>query len=320
MPARGARASARAISILTVATCSLWVGAVVAHAQVDRSDRYDRADRPTSEKSTEKDFTIGVELPAAYSTSAVSASKESVVEDRPDRHVTPQAYLKWTHQYDGFKASAEIGASIDHYFKSSDANLDDLYSSFKIAKTDGKWEYFVPYASISSEMYFLPTFNRPDITYHDAVIGFYSSLAWRDRDLIPYIDSLIPYSDASEPGDVSIRFDARLGRRMSDTTSYQNTFVQGRITGAYVISSNWRVEASSSIRARWYEDYHGERRTDLRPSATVGLIWSPEWLKQLVKRSELSFNVEFYRNYSNIAEKNYSLWEIGPTLSLRTKF
>ena len=178
----------------------------------------------------------------------------------------------------------------------------------------------MPYASVSNEMFFLSTFKQPDITYHDVTIGFYSGLAWRDKERIPYVDSLIPYSDASEPGDVSIYFDARLGRRMSDSTNYQNTFASARITSAYVISTNWRVEASSAFRVRRYEDYHGEKRMDLRPSAAVGLMWSPEWLKKIVKRSELSFNLEFYRNYSNIAEKNYSLWEVGPTLSLRTKF
>jgi hypothetical protein len=323
------RGNCRAIFAVATAISSLWIWASAAHAQ-GMTDRVDRADRPdlrgeidgkaSSEKPAEKDITIGVELPARHSSSVTSASVDSIVEDRPDRHVTPDLYLKWAHQYDWFKASAEIGASIDRYFNTSDANLDSLHTSFKFAKTDGKREYFVPYFSVSTEMFFLPTFKQPDITYHDVAIGFYSGLAWRDKELIPYMDSLIPYSDAAEPGDVSILFDARLGRRMSDTTSYQNTFLMGRITAAYFISSNWRVEAGASLRARWYEDYHGERRSDLRPSATVGLMWSPDWLKKIVKRSELSFNMEFYQNRSNIADKNYSLWEVGPTLSLRTKF
>jgi len=81
-----------------------------------------------------------------------------------------------------------------------------------------------------------------------------------------------------------------------------------------------RVEATTSARARWYEDYYGEKRTDYRPSATIGMIWTPDWLKNIVKRGEISFNLEYYRNYSNITEKNYSIWEIGPNVSLRTKF
>jgi hypothetical protein len=69
-----------------------------------------------------------------------------------------------------------------------------------------------------------------------------------------------------------------------------------------------------------YESYYGERRIDYRPGADVGLIWSPDWLKALAKRSELSMNFGIYHNYSSIPEKAYTLWDVGPTLSLRTKF
>ena len=325
--AKPAWAGLRAISALAIAAASLWLGTFAAHAQ-GISDRAERVDRPElrgefgkpSENTPGKDFTIGIDVPVRHSSSVTSASVDSVVEDRPDRHATPEAYLKWSHQYEWLKASAEVGASMDRYFRTRDANLDSLHTSFKLAKTDGKHEYFVPYFSISHDMFFLPTFKQPDITYDDATVGFYSGFAWRDKDRLPYADSFIPYPDASEPGDVSILFDARMGRRMSDTTSYQNTFMLGRITAAYYISSDWRIEAMSSLRARWYEDYHGERRTDYRPSATIGLAWTPDWLKKIVKRGEISFNLEYYRNYSNIVEKNYSIWEIGPTLSLRTKF
>jgi len=304
--------------------------AAMAQAQgiTDRPERVDRFDRlapretdgKTPEKSADKDFTIGIDLALRRSSSVASGSVDSILEDRPDGHVTPDVYLKWSHQYEWLKASAEIGATMDRYFKTPDANLDGVHSAFKIAKTDGKWEYFVPYASFNTEMFFLPTFKSPDITYNDFAVGFYSGVAWRDKERIPYVDSLIPYSDAGDPGDVSVLFDARFGRRMSDTSNYQNTFASARLTGTYYISDNWRVEANASIRGRWYEDYNGEKRTDWRPSAAVGLIWSPDWLKKIVKRSELSLNLEYYRNYSNITDKNYSLWEVGPTLSLRTKF
>jgi hypothetical protein len=302
-----------------------WIGSTPVEAQglADRSDRPELRGgldtKASSDKSTDKDITIGLEIPARYSSSVTSTSVDSVIEDRPDAHVTPEAYIKWAHQYDWFKVSAEFGASIDRYFKTSDANLDNVHTTFKFAKTNGKFEYFVPYFSLSNEMFFLPAFRQPDISYYDVIAGFYSGVAWRDQTLIPYRDSLIPFSDAQEPGDVAILFDARVGRRMSDTTDYQNLFVQGRVTATYFISNAWRVESYMSMRARWYEDYHGERRSDLRPSASIAIYWSPDWLQQLVKRSEFSLNLEYYRNYSNIPDKSYSLWEIGPTLSLRTK-
>src|SRR5215212_7849821 len=105
-PARG---TWRALSILAVAFASIWIGAASAQAQ-GLSDRADRPDRPvlrgeidgktSSEKSTDKDFTIGVDLPLRHSSSVASASVDSIVENHPDRHVTPDVYLKWSHQYD----------------------------------------------------------------------------------------------------------------------------------------------------------------------------------------------------------------------------
>jgi len=331
--ANPAHGKCRAILLVATVVAGIWIPSTPCRAQ-GMTDRAERTDRPAAQgdgktssenktspdKSAEKDFTIGIDLPLRRSSSVTSASVDSIVEDRPDTHVTPEVYLKWARQYDWFKATAEVGASMDRYLETHDANVDGIHSAFKIAKTDGKWEYFVPYASINNEMFFLPTFKQPDITYHDVAVGFYSGIAWRDKSLIPYVDAFIPYSDASEPGDVSVYFDARVGRRMSDSTNYQNTFASAKVTGAYVISNNWRVETTASLRGRWYEDYNGERRTDYRPSASIGIFWSPEWLKKIVKRSELSLSFEYYRNYSNIAEKSYSLWEAGPTLSLRTKF
>ena len=316
--------SGRTIFVLAVAVASMFMGAAAqAQGLAERADRPSPRDddaKTSADKTADKDVTIGLELPARYSSSVTNSNIDLIVEDRPDRHVTPDVYLKWAHQYAWFKVSAEIGASIDRYFKASDADLDSLHAAFKFAKTDGKNEYFVPYFSFNHEMFFLPTFKEPVVSYDDVAIGFYSGIAWRDKELIPYRDALIGHSDASEPGDVSLLFDARFGRRMSDTLSYQNTFALGRITAVYYISKHWRVEANTALRARWYENYHSQRRTDYRPSAAIGLIWAPDWLTKLVKRSELSFNLEYYRNHSNIPEKSYKLWELGPTLSLRTKF
>jgi len=170
-PARG---SCRAIYVFAIAAGALLLFAATAHGQgiTERPERVDRPaprelDGKTPEKSADKDFSIGIDVPLRRSSSVTSASVDSIVEDRPDSHVTPDVYVKWSHQYDWFKASAEVGASIDRYAKTPDANLDGLHSSFKIAKTDGKFEYFVPYATLSNEMFFLPTFKTPDITYND---------------------------------------------------------------------------------------------------------------------------------------------------------
>ena len=104
----------RLTATLSIAIGSLWIFAATAHAQ-GLTDRVERADRPalrgeldsktSTEKSADKDFTFGVDIPLRRSSSVTSASVDSIVEDRPDSHVTPEVYLKWSHQYDWLKAS-----------------------------------------------------------------------------------------------------------------------------------------------------------------------------------------------------------------------
>lgn len=285
--------------------------------ELRRDDRHRSSD---SSKEPSKDFTIELALPARYSSNVANASADAVIEKRGDIHVSPDLNLRWSHQYDWAKLSAEVGVSTDRYLSATEANLNSLYSTFKIQKTDGKSDHFVPYALVTNNIYFEPTFRGPEISFHDVAAGFYTGVAWRDKQRIPYRDAFIPYAEADEPGDVAVMFDARVGRRISDMTDYQYTFAALKAQVAYIISPHWRIEAATKFRANWYENYFGERRTDYRPGADLGLVWTPDWLKALVKRSDLTLNFGVYRNYSNIPDKAYTIWDVGPTLSLRTKF
>lgn len=306
--------------------CSAKSATYPAHTIEPKPD--EQAKTPSDEKpkssnketNSEKDFTFGLDVPTRYSSSVTKSSSESVVEDKPDKYTAPSLYLKWSHQYNWLHASAQASIESDRFLTTSDANTDLLSSAFKLAKTDGRNETFVPYVSVSNDTFFLPNFRRPDIAYNDIAAGVYSAIGWRDRELIPYDDSLIPYSDASDPGDVSFKIDVRVGRRIADYTDYQNTFIYAKANLSYYISNAWRAETTAKFRTRWYENYYGEKRVDIRPGASFSLVWSPAWLTAMIKRGEISLDFEYYRNFSNLPDKNSSVWEIGPTLSLSTKF
>ncbi len=291
-----------------------------AASSIERESKVDAKPGEPSAPASSQDFRLEFNLPARYSSNVVSTSVDSIVESRGDRYISPELVLKWSHQFDWAKLSAEVGAGMERYLTAHEANLDSLFGTVKIQKTDGKSDKFVPYALVSSSIYYEPTFNLHEISFYDVAGGFYTGFAWRDKDLIPYIDSFIPYADAMEPGDISVMFDFRGGRRLSDISDYRNTFVSAKAELAYTFAANWRVETAAKLRARWYGDYFGDRRIDYRPGASMGLFWSPDWLKTIVKHSEISLDFEVYRNYSNLPDKNYSVWELGPTLSLRTKF
>ena len=282
-----------------------------------------RAEKPTRNdakdaKTPDKDFTLGFDLPVNYASNVVSASVDSVLDSRSDGHAAPEISLKWSHQYEIVKATAQFAASVDRYFNTTSANSSSFSGSLKLEKTDGKSQYFVPYASTINQTFFIPTFSKTDIMYNDVAMGFWSGFAWRPRANGDY--SNLPFADAGKAGDISVKFDVQLGRRLSDVLEYQNNFVVAKTTVSYSLSEDARVDSDLKLRGRFYENYYGEKRRDLRVGASIGLFWTPEWLKKISSRSELSVNFDFYRNQSNIPNKTYSVWELGPMLSLRTKF
>ena len=130
----------------------------------------------------------------------------------------------------------------------------------------------------------------------------------------------IAYAEAGEPGDSSLNSDVRAGTRLSSYTDYQYRFVTAKLEVVTYLTKELRFEVTPKFNARWYPDYYGDKRNDYRPGADVGLIWTPQWLQDIVKRSQIGFNFNIYRNYSNISAKTYSLWEAGPTVEMKFKF
>jgi hypothetical protein len=115
--------------------------------------------------------------------------------------------------------------------------------------------------------------------------------------------------DASKEDDRSLVFDIKAGRRMADVHDYENWF-----------DEEWKIQTGSKVRVRWYDEYFGDKRRDIRLGLSAGLVWSRYWLTAIAKRSHIAFNIAGYRNVSNLDEKIYSVWEFGPELSFRAKF
>lgn len=135
----------------------------------------------------------------------------------------------------------------------------------------------------------------------------------------PY-KSAVAFRDATEPGDVYVSLDVRGGRRIADPRELGNTFVSATLTLGYFASKELELSISPKLKARWYPDYFGDFRRDLRPGVLAKAVWTPEWLTRIVPRSEIVLSANFYRNYSNLPDKNYTFWEIGPTLGARWRF
>jgi hypothetical protein len=263
--------------------------------------------------SREKDFTARLTIPLAYSSSPISSVSDSSLGNKGDWHATPEVALKWSHQFDSARIAGEIGANVDRYRTATDVNSDMLFSSLKAEAGDSSWDTFRPYVRYSNSLSYIPTFRSLDVAFHDFALGFTSAIGSRNG-------QRISYSDTERPGDISLYFDLKVVQRLSDISDYDRTSVKTALTGAYYFDDKWRIEATANFSAYWYKNYFGDQRTDYRPGANLSLIWKPDWLRKLASHSELSLNFNVERNYSNLSEKRYTNFELGPTLELRTKF
>jgi hypothetical protein len=157
-------------------------------------------------------------------------------------------------------------------------------------------------------------FRYVDLAVNDVIVGFSSSLG------IDPTGKLVAFSDASAPGALSFTFDTRVGQRFSESTHSQLRFAQASLEGALVLTKRLTISVTPKVRVRWYDDYYDAFRRDIRAGGLVKLTWGPEWLTKVLPRSEFTLALNVYRNFSNLLEQNYLLWDVGPTLAMKWKF
>jgi hypothetical protein len=266
----------------------------------------------TSRKS--KDFELVLTVPFLYSSSVVRSDTDVVVGDTGDKHADPDLALEWSRQFSKIKLSTLVAATLERYAKVREANTDTFTASVKAELTDGRSDLFVPYFQYEQTMGFTPFFRKREDTLHDLALGFTSGIGFgKDWDLIAY-------SKADEPGRSSLKFDVQAGRRFADPRDLDRVFIEVNLDFVHTISEQWSVGVTPAFKARWYDNYFGELRRDYRPSVELKAEWTPGWLTKQLPEAAIEFIVLFERNYSNLADQRYKLWELGPTIILTSKF
>ena len=241
-------------------------------------------------------------------------SDEVAQGNKPDWHFNPDLLLRWSHQFGPLKLTASTDASVDRFLARSDVDLDTVFGSLRLALTDGRSSRLVPYASYTATADFEPTFGRPEDVLHDFAVGAYSGFGVNAE------GKLIPYVETTKPGDVALGIDLQAGRRLADPKDFANRFVIAKVTFAYIDSKEWEIDLTPKVRLRWYDDFAGEFRRDVKPSAVLKTVWTPLWLTRLNRRAEVDLSVSFEKNYSTLPQARFIDWEVGPTVALGWKF
>lgn len=313
----------RTFWLLLVATL-LSVSAVAQTAEQENRGadlgRFDRPNAPGTPPTPEtaavsQDFRLILTLPAYGTNNAIGADADATGQrNPPDGHVTPDLLLRWLHQYSFVRLAAGFDVSVDRFFIRSDQNSDSLYASFKAALTDGESDLLVPYVAYGGTLDFGPRLTQWNDTLHSFSVGFSSGIGL-DAD-----GRRIAFRDAIRPGDWSISVDIAIGHRLANPSDFANRFAVASVDILYNVNDTLRVGITPTIRARYYPNYFGAPRRDLRVGWYARAEWTPEWLARINPEAELDFTISFLRNRSNVASENYSQWEGGPALMLAWRF
>jgi hypothetical protein len=311
--------NARTLGHLAITVCAFVGAATNAYGQsrdhdIDLDSRRAQQSLDTERPGQSYGFEAVLTAPILFTNFAVQTATDELISRKGDAHFNPDLLLKYTHEFEWLKLTVGADVLMDRYLTQTAASEDALIGTVKAAFTDGRSDLFVPYVSYTGSMDFLPTFSRRDDTLHDWAAGFSSSIG------LDSSGGFIPYRTAYSTGDTYVRFDARVGRRLSDPRDYQNTFAVASLQVGYFVNRELEVSITPALRARWYDDYFGDARRDFNASALLLVAWRPDWLRKLVHGAEIDFTANLERNISNLPEKTYSRWEAGPTLVFRTKF
>lgn len=316
------RGPAVALVPCMIASLLLLAGAADVRAQApsdrdieieQKTDRFTPVAPEKPDVLPRKDYEISLGAPFLYTTNA-ARSREDFNVRRGDWHFNPDLLVRWSHQYSFLKLSAYVDLSVDRFMTQTRSDEDTVYGYAKAALTDGTSDLFVPYISYNAIIDFRPDFESWDDSLHDLAIGISSGLG------VASSGRIIRYKDAFDPGDSAIGVDFKVGRRLSDPRDFENTFVVLAFDFWHVFDDQWTIGLTPKLRVKWYDNFFGDFRRDVRPSAVLKVVWTPDWLVHLIRRAEIDFTASFLRSFSNISDGRVSEWEFGPTVTLAWRF
>lgn len=293
----------RLTKLVTIAGALAVTVATSANAQVpgdtaaDRADarlarierQSDTADRTAASlvEGTEKvrPFKLKLSLPFAY-----NSNVENADANRLDAfHVTPSALLEWKRPEGVFRPFARIVADADEYSDHSDNGSSTLSGRIGFRIVDESLGGFTPYAHYTPLAIFGRGFDDHQLTLHTFAAG-----ATGEFDL----------SGTTLSTDIAV---ARREASAAVAERYQFGGSIGLSRDIVPDEVSWSIE--QAVQKRWFTGGANDGRGDLNFTTTIGLSWI------LSKKATLDVGATFERNESSRAGKDYSTFDIGPSLA-----
>ena len=303
----------------------MLLGTAVAQEVPSASPTVEYAPRPpaatispqdTQPSAASKDFRLIFTLPLLATNNAIGPTSEVTgASGKPDTHVNPDLLLRWAHQFDFVRLSANGDIALDRYHTNTNQSSDTLKGGFRAALTDGRSDLFVPYAAYGVISDYEPGWfvTRDDI-FHNFSLGFTSGIG------ISAEGGIIPFRDSSGAGDWSVALDIVGGERLADPRDYQNAFAAFTTDVVYNLTPDYRFGLLSTLRFRDYDSYYSQNRRDAFLAFQARLELTPDWLTRTLPGAEIDLAISYQQNTSTVPTQSYSRWEGGPIFILTQRF
>ncbi len=189
--------------------------------------------------------------------------------------------------------STEAGAELDVYTEFSENDLSDWYANARVTVGDSS-ETISPYADYTTLALYEKRFDAHIVTLHGFTVG--ASRVWKSGDKGKWI------------------LDVNASRREATIKTVELNRLSA--TGQYRFAPDDQSQWIFAL-AGQYSDYSGgtaRARDDKLMRLSVA------WQRTFKKRVTLKLKAQFERNWSDTANKSYSVFDIGPSATLTTRF
>src|SRR5580658_1588739 len=260
-----------------------------------------------------QEFNFRVNVPLSYNSNAEEAPSGGPAALEAD----PEIELGWTRSLTSvpLKIAARLTADTDRYATVPQAGEDEaswsVKASYYDADNDQAWAPFVSYKGATI---FDPTFSPWTETRNDLALGV---------DKVFNFDAefnLLSPSQRSRAVAVWIFGVSAFVQRRLRTPGPDSTALYLAPSATYVLNQDWIVSLFMNTRERWFDTVESPTTTTSRRDFEMEPVFTIAYDPKLPGAPQIALQASFERRSSNLPDKSWNQWTVGPVLTASWRF
>jgi hypothetical protein len=308
--------------------CAMAVSPPDTAEQDDRADRIqdqedaigaaqdaaqDRRAADQAAPSVPPEFNFRVIAPFYYNSNAKEVQSAGPAALEGD----PEVELGWARSLTlmPLKFSVRLRADTDRYANVSMADEDEVSGSFKASYYDALDDQaWAPFVSYKSTAIYDATFSPWTETRNDFALGLDKFFNFDgNADLLP----ASARSRVNAVWSLGVSFFVQRRLRVPGPNSIAFYVVP---SATYVPSRDWTVSLLVSSRDRWFDTTTSSITTTSRRDFEIEPILTIAYDPNLPGAPQIALQASFERRSSNLSNKSWSQWTVGPVLTANWRF